>query len=91
MNSIWSFIFRHKKFNNCSLFDALHMAEDKLSIFNHIQCKQLSLPSRNPQQTKAQGTKTRWNKFCFKLTLYVQDIFMEALLSEHPHMFKVLV
>ena len=76
MNSIWSFIVMNQTFSNCSLFDALQVAEHKPSILNHKQCKPLSLPSRNPRQTKV---------------LSVQDTFMEALLSEHPHMFKVLV
>ena len=49
----------HQKFSNCSLFDALHMAEDKSSTLNHIKCKPLRLPSRNPRQTKVQGTTNK--------------------------------
>jgi hypothetical protein len=59
MNSIWSFIVMHKKFNNCTLFDALHMAVDKSSILNHKLCKPLSLSSRNTRQTKVQGTTNK--------------------------------
>jgi hypothetical protein len=84
MNSNRSFIFVHQKLNNCSLFDALHMAEDKSSILNQIQHKPLGLPSCTPGQFKLKEQRTRWDKFCLKLTSSVQGTFVEASLSEHP-------